>query len=73
MLVVEDDDNISHMLKFMLERADGSVIPHKLLSYGQKRALAFLYYLELFERTPQGYQETSLEVVKFVPLLQGVM
>lgn len=38
-------------LKFMLERADGSVIPHKLLSYGQKRALAFLYYLALFERT----------------------
>ena len=29
--------------------------------------------LHVIERTPQGYQETSLEVVKFVPLLQGVM
>ncbi|MFO0755091.1 MAG: AAA family ATPase [Byssovorax sp.] len=32
--------------KFMLRRSDGSVIPHTLLSYGQKRALALLYYLE---------------------------
>ena len=29
--------------------------------------------LHVVERTPQGYQEISLEVVKFVPLLQGVM
>ena len=29
--------------------------------------------LHVVVRTPQGYQETSLEVVKFVPLLQGVM
>lgn len=38
-------------LRFMLERDDGSVIPHTLLSYGQKRALAFLYYLAVNERT----------------------
>lgn len=30
-------------------------------------------HLHVVERTPQGYQEISLEVVKFVPLLQGVM
>jgi energy-coupling factor transporter ATP-binding protein EcfA2 len=36
--------------RFMLHRADGSVIPHTLLSYGQKRALAFLYYLALNPR-----------------------
>lgn len=32
--------------RFMLQRHDGSVISHDLLSYGQKRVLAFLYYLE---------------------------
>jgi hypothetical protein len=32
--------------RFMLQRRDGSVISHDLLSYGQKRVLAFLYYLE---------------------------
>lgn len=34
-------------LRFMLERDDGSVVPHTLLSYGQKRALSFLYYLAM--------------------------
>jgi energy-coupling factor transporter ATP-binding protein EcfA2 len=38
-------------LKFMLQRSDGSVVPHTLLSYGQKRALSFLYYLAVNERT----------------------
>ena len=34
-------------LVFKISRADGSTIPHDWLSYGQKRLLAFLYYLEL--------------------------
>ena len=38
-------------LTFMLHRGDGSVVPHTLLSYGQKRALAFLYYLAVNQRT----------------------
>jgi energy-coupling factor transporter ATP-binding protein EcfA2 len=37
--------------RFMLQRDDGSVIPHTLLSYGQKRALSLLYYLAVNERT----------------------
>jgi hypothetical protein len=31
--------------RFLLERRDGSVITEKELSFGQKRLLAFLYYL----------------------------
>jgi energy-coupling factor transporter ATP-binding protein EcfA2 len=38
-------------LRFRLRRTDGSVISHDLLSYGQKRALAFLYYLAVNEET----------------------
>lgn len=33
-------------IRFIFKLKDGSVIRHKLLSYGQKRLLAFLYYLE---------------------------
>jgi len=39
------------LFRFMLERRDGSVIPHDLLSYGQKRTLAFLYYLDVNQET----------------------
>jgi hypothetical protein len=31
--------------RFMFERTDGSIVSHDRLSYGQKRLLAFFYYL----------------------------
>lgn len=34
------------LLKFWFEKLDGSIIPDQKLSYGQKRLLAFLYYLD---------------------------
>lgn len=37
-------------LRFSFHLRDGSIIPHDALSYGQKRMLAFLYYLELNPR-----------------------
>lgn len=45
---VDDSKEIHHYgnLSFMLTRADGSAISHELLSYGQKRALSFLCYLD---------------------------
>ena len=46
-----DETVIYGEMKFMLERPDGSVISHELLSYGQKRALSFLYYLAVNKRT----------------------
>lgn len=33
--------------EFFCKRSDGSIINHRLLSYGQKRLLAFLYYLDV--------------------------
>lgn len=38
-------------LRFVLERHDGSIITHTELSYGQKRLLALLYYLEMHPHT----------------------
>jgi energy-coupling factor transporter ATP-binding protein EcfA2 len=37
--------------RFMFERADGSIVSHDRLSYGQKRLLAFFYYLAVNPRT----------------------
>lgn len=37
-------------LSFIIERRDGSVFRHDRLSFGQKRMLAFLYYLALCPR-----------------------
>lgn len=34
------------MLRFWLEKLDGAIVPEQKLSYGQKRLLSFLYYLE---------------------------
>ncbi len=34
------------MLRFWFEKLDGSIIPDQKLSYGQKRLLSFLYYLD---------------------------
>lgn len=35
-----------HELRLWLEKIDGTIIPEQKLSYGQKRLLSFLYYLE---------------------------
>lgn len=32
--------------RFRFSKSDGSIIPHSFLSYGQKRLLSFMYYLE---------------------------
>lgn len=34
------------MLRFWFEKVDGTIIPEQKLSYGQKRLLSFLYYLD---------------------------
>jgi energy-coupling factor transporter ATP-binding protein EcfA2 len=43
---IEFTDFYFGMLRFWFERLDGSIVPDQKLSYGQKRILAFLYYLD---------------------------